>query len=289
MGDVDYPIEWMNFSAGESFFKTSHIPKNIRIVWNYDNDAEFFKLGQLIDYFENNSGNFVNLFIPYFPHSRQDRYSGKGQPFSLKVALKFLDSIRPRDERKNFVYNEKVFIRISTLDLHSDVALKDTNLNIINIDSSIFAKEEVFKKADYDFVVSPDKGAKQRAQQICERLEAKGFASTNVVLGIGSYTYNYNTRDSLGIAVKSTYCEVVGDKSTGNVECREIFKDPVTDDGVKKSARGLLRVDSVNGELVLKDRCTPNEEAGGLLEVVFENGKLVKDQTLAEIRGRLWK
>lgn len=170
---------------------------------------------------------------------------------------------------------------------------KEMNKGVVELLWDVFGgttNDKGYKVLDSHIgVIYGDSITRERAQQICERLEAKGFASTNVVLGIGSYTYNYNTRDSLGIAVKSTYCEVVGDKSTGNVECREIFKDPVTDDGVKKSARGLLRVDSVNGELVLKDRCTPNEEAGGLLEVVFENGKLVKDQTLAEIRGRLWK
>lgn len=128
-------------------------------------------------------------------------------------------------------------------------------------------------------VIYGDSITLERAWEICSRLEAKGFASTNVVLGIGSYTYNYNTRDTLGLAVKSTYCEVNG-------ESREIFKDPVTDDGVKKSARGLLRVDEVNGVLTLKDRCT-HEEGGGLLTAVFENGKLLKEVTLSEIRGRL--
>lgn len=37
-----------------------------------------------------------------------------------------------------------------------------------------------------------------RAEEICKRLEAKGFASTNVVLGVGSFTYQYNTRDTFG-------------------------------------------------------------------------------------------
>jgi nicotinamide phosphoribosyltransferase len=130
----------------------------------------------------------------------------------------------------------------------------------------------------------------ERAEQICKRLEAKGFASTNVVLGIGSYTYNYNTRDTLGLAVKSTYCEVATkDPISGGffVEQREIFKDPVTDDGVKKSARGLLRVDEVDGVLTLKDRCTHEEEQGGLLTTVFQDGKLVRETTLSEIRARL--
>src|SRR3954454_6952499 len=64
-----------------------------------------------------------------------------------------------------------------------------------------------------------------RAEAILSGLKAKGFASGNVVLGVGSYTYQYVTRDTFGFAVKSTYGEVNG---VG----REIFKDPVTDDGI---------------------------------------------------------
>jgi nicotinamide phosphoribosyltransferase len=74
-----------------------------------------------------------------------------------------------------------------------------------------------------------------RAAQICEQLKIKGFSSTNIVFGIGSYTYQYNTRDTLGWAVKATYAEVNG---IG----RAITKDPVTDDGTKKSHSGLLKV-----------------------------------------------
>ena len=69
-----------------------------------------------------------------------------------------------------------------------------------------------------------------RAEEICTRLEAKGFASTNIVLGVGSFTYQFNTRDTFGFAMKATYVELNG-------EGREIFKDPITDDGVKKSAK----------------------------------------------------
>lgn len=74
-----------------------------------------------------------------------------------------------------------------------------------------------------------------RAFDICERLKAKGFASTNVVLGIGSYSYQYNTRDTLGWAMKCTYAEING---VG----RAITKDPITDGGIKKSHSGLLKV-----------------------------------------------
>ncbi len=117
----------------------------------------------------------------------------------------------------------------------------------------------------------------ERAQQICERLEAKGFASTNVVLGIGSFSYQYNTRDTFGFAMKATYGEVNG-------EGREIFKDPITDDGTKKSAKGLLRVDKVDGVYKLTDQVSWEEEKGGELKEVFRDGKLLVDHTLSEIR-----
>jgi len=130
-------------------------------------------------------------------------------------------------------------------------------------------------------VIYGDSISLERADAICKRLEQKGFASNNVVFGIGSYTYNYNTRDSLGIAVKSTYCEVDGIP-------REIFKDPVTDNGIKKSARGLLRIDvEEDGEYVLRDRVSEEEEKGGCLELVFIDGKLLVDHELSDIRMRV--
>jgi nicotinamide phosphoribosyltransferase len=134
-------------------------------------------------------------------------------------------------------------------------------------------------------VIYGDSITLDRAERICARLEAKGFASTNVVFGIGSYTYNYNTRDTLGIAVKSTYCEVM---ENGFLEKREIFKDPITDDGTKKSARGLLCVKrDEKGKLYLKDRCTEEEERDeSLLTTVFCNGNYIVE-SFAAIKQRL--
>lgn len=120
----------------------------------------------------------------------------------------------------------------------------------------------------------------ERAKAICERLMKKGIATTENVLGIGSYTYQYNTRDTFGFAIKATYGIVNG-------EPREIYKDPITDDGMKKSAKGLLKVTLEDGEYVLHDQITPEEEREGELKTVFLNGTLVKDFTLAEIRKNM--
>ena len=119
-----------------------------------------------------------------------------------------------------------------------------------------------------------------RATQICERLKMKGFASTNVVLGIGSYTYQYNTRDTFGFAMKATYGEVDG---VG----REIFKNPITDDGTKKSAKGLMKIILEDATYKLIDQVDWDTEKTGELKEVFRDGKLLIDYTLQEIRNRV--
>jgi nicotinamide phosphoribosyltransferase len=120
----------------------------------------------------------------------------------------------------------------------------------------------------------------QRAEEICSRLKQKGFASTNVILGIGSYTYQYNTRDTFGFAMKATYGEVNG-------EGRAIFKDPITDDGTKKSAKGLMKITLENGAYKLTDNVAWEDEKQGELVEIFEDGKLLVDWNLADIRKRM--
>ena len=120
----------------------------------------------------------------------------------------------------------------------------------------------------------------ERANEICKRLEAKGFASTNIVLGVGSFTYQFNTRDTFGFAMKATYVEVNG-------EGREIFKDPITDDGIKKSAKGLLRVAGDETCMLLEDQCTWEDEVTGKLQTIYKDGEFYNQTTLTEIRERL--
>lgn len=88
------------------------------------------------------------------------------------------------------------------------------------------------------------------------------------------------TRDTLGFALKSTYIELDG---VGHA----IYKDPKTDSG-KKSARGLLRVDrDDSGRFILRDNVTPEEERGGELKEVFVDGKIMINESIADIRNRI--
>lgn len=119
----------------------------------------------------------------------------------------------------------------------------------------------------------------QRAVDILSRLEKKGFASDNIVFGIGSFTYQYITRDTLGFAMKATHAII-------NEESKSLVKNPITDNGVKKSAKGLLRVEKEGDNYVLYDNQSPEEELQGELEVVCD-GYDVHTESFSTIRERL--
>lgn len=120
----------------------------------------------------------------------------------------------------------------------------------------------------------------ERCRDICIKLKRKEFASTNMVFGVGSYSYQYNTRDTFGFAVKATYGEVGG---VG----REIFKKPKTDDGTKNSAKGLLAVYGANGAYTLKSQANWDQVYNDSMYTVFSNGQLIRRVAFNSICSRL--
>jgi nicotinamide phosphoribosyltransferase len=128
-----------------------------------------------------------------------------------------------------------------------------------------------------------------RINNINERLAAKGFASTNWVAGIGSFNYQYQTRDTFGFAMKATNV-VIEDEE------KAIFKDPKTDNGLKKSLKGRVGVftlksdeynGAVKGDIIALDELDKDGDAykNSLLEPVFKDGVFIKEWTFDEVRA----
>lgn len=132
----------------------------------------------------------------------------------------------------------------------------------------------------------------QRCEQIYQILEENGFACSNVVLGVGSFSMQCMeedgilkpfTRDTFSSCIKATYCEI------DNIPY-PIFKNP-KEGGFKKSQKGCCVV-TRNAEGVLEyreeyDWNTASTDPFNLLQPIFKDGILLKEQSLQEIRNRL--
>jgi nicotinamide phosphoribosyltransferase len=119
----------------------------------------------------------------------------------------------------------------------------------------------------------------ERYERTLTRLKEMGYSACNLVIGVGGILRNHS-RDTLGFAIKATYVEING-------ESREIEKDPITDTK-KKSHKGLLGL-YLDDDLkyVTHDQCSVAQSEGGLLNVVFRDGIILKEETFEAIRGRV--
>jgi nicotinic acid phosphoribosyltransferase len=136
-------------------------------------------------------------------------------------------------------------------------------------------------KAIYGDSITP-----QRCKEIYQRLLDKGFAISNVSLGVGSFSmmcleengqFSPYTRDTFGIAVKATYAE---DKDGNPIM---IYKQPKALSW-KKSQKGCCIV-APDGQNYTDGHTYKDAfENENLLTTVFKDGKMEKEYTLAEVR-----
>jgi nicotinamide phosphoribosyltransferase len=127
----------------------------------------------------------------------------------------------------------------------------------------------------------------ERADEILtQTIDNLKLSPYNMVFGIGSYTYEYVTRDTYGHAMKATAVR----NSKGEVI--PIFKKPVTDDGLKTSLKGVPAVyDGLVGQpnYVVQDMKSPKDLDNCAYRKVFsgKQGGLLIDQTFDEIRKKV--
>ncbi|AVH84943.1 hypothetical protein RsoM2USA_14 [Ralstonia phage RsoM2USA] len=119
---------------------------------------------------------------------------------------------------------------------------------------------------------------------ILANMELNGFSADNIAFGMGGALLQGINRDTLKFAMKCSWMQVNG-------EGRDIFKDPITDQG-KKSKKGRLKLvrETMNGEYrTMREEefiKTPTET---VLEVVYRNGELLRDMTFEEVRANASK
>ena len=211
------------------------------------------------------------------------------EPFSLPTGQKFM-FLEESGEGKYYT---------KTSDGYVDYVYEPKHKGVIELLWDIFGgtvNEQGYKVLDPHIgAIYGDSITPERQVEIYRRLAAKGFAATNIVLGIGSFTYQYNTRDTLGFAAKGAWFEVEEEfwASPESLEpgirtkSYNIYKDPITDDGVKRSLKGLLQVKLIDNEYVVNQECSWEQEENSELRIIYEDGKFYNQTSLTEIREKL--
>jgi len=108
-----------------------------------------------------------------------------------------------------------------------------------------------------------------------------GYSMTNLAFGMGGGLLQALTRDDLDVAFKCSSVVVDG-------LVRDVWKDPLTDPG-KASKRGRLDLTrDEDGNLITNQlRWDMESFMGTQMQTVFENGELLIDQNLDEIRAKV--
>lgn len=195
---------------------------------------------------------------------------------------KDLDYAKVGDQYFKRVLKDGVISSFESVDLKDVPAFVRGSLEILGEIFGFETNEKGFK------VLNPKVGiiygeaiTLELQDRIYDIMAKDGWCVSNVLFGTGSWGFLENSsRDSYGFAIKGTHSVVDGKDVS-------MQKSPKTAKSLKKSAKGLLRVDLVDGEYVLKQECTAEEADGGCLEEIFMNGEMTKEISLAEVRKNL--
>jgi nicotinamide phosphoribosyltransferase len=114
---------------------------------------------------------------------------------------------------------------------------------------------------------------------ILDNLTARGFSADNVAFGMGGQLLQALDRDTLKFAMKASAIRL------GDEVWRDVWKKPATDAG-KSSKPGRLAVVERAGALATIRESELRTGERNRLEPVYENGRLLRDQSFADVRAR---
>lgn len=118
---------------------------NVKITWNFENEAELIHLGSLRKLIKNSA--FKHLHIPFLPYSRQDKEISNYNTFNLEILADILNTFH--------------FSLITSIDVHNPIHTADLITNFSNMESTNII-QNVIKEVKPDLLVFPDDGASKR-------------------------------------------------------------------------------------------------------------------------------
>ena len=184
---------------------------------------------------------------------------------------------------------EKVIQSGATLVIRPDSGDPESVVrNVLNILDNKFGSKvnsKGFKVLNYVRVIQGDGVNINSIGQILRGVEEDGFSVENIAFGMGGALLQHHNRDTQKFAMKCSSITVDGKDV-------DVYKQPVTD-SVKVSKKGRLDLIRVNGSHgfayeTVKLNSDEMYHSNTVMRIVFENGKILVEDTLDQIRYRAW-
>ena len=128
----------------------------------------------------------------------------------------------------------------------------------------------------YIRVIQGDGISAKSIEAILQAMKLNQQSAENVTFGMGGELLQKVNRDTLKFAMKASAAKING-------VWVDVFKDPVTDQG-KKSKKGRLALVESDSKTFQTVREESLGERHNLLETVFKNGRVIREQTIENVR-----
>jgi ribose-phosphate pyrophosphokinase len=137
----------------------------------------------IMDALRRASVNSINLIVPYFGYSKQDKKKTGREPISAKVMADLLERAKAR--------------KIVTIDLHAQQIEGFFSIPVDNL-SALYLFADFFKerKIENVVVVAPDAGGTKRARDLANAMQAGGIAI------IDKYRQSWKKADAMNVVGK---------------------------------------------------------------------------------------
>lgn len=197
--NTENPVEYdsWQFPGGEIGVKIKN-PEQIKpdsrvliLTTGILDSNEIMKLCHLVDavYAIKGTNKETSLHMPYFPYARQDRLCHPGENFALKLFVEMLSSIADKVQGL-YITDPHSNVTVELLSKYFDVYVRPQHFGVI-----------IECPNDYDNIISPDKGAAEKAKLYDPEKPHFYLTKTRVGKNVQYDDYAYDTIRGTAIVV----------------------------------------------------------------------------------------
>ncbi|HDZ35447.1 MAG TPA: ribose-phosphate diphosphokinase [Thermococcus sp.] len=150
-------VEIKRFPDGEKYVRVLDSAEEVTLVQSTfrPQDEHLVEMILLADALRERGVRKLRAVVPYLAYSRQDRVTKEGEPVSVRAVMKTLA-----------LYYDELYV----FDLHNPETLKFFPGKAVNLSPARAIAEYFGEKLGEGVVLAPDKGARERAKAVAEKL-----------------------------------------------------------------------------------------------------------------------